>query len=164
MTPSRTPSTCPVERGRSLHCVGLPALLVALTFVAATIPAVKAAEEPCGPSRYGTEGCPYPPFGNSSSSDERPPAGPTADSILENQKQKNSKPRGNAVRPPGPVGGIKLNKGPIAAPGPVEGTALEKGPIEAPNPIERTEPYKGPIVEPEPPFATKRKTGPFTQD
>ncbi len=50
------------------------------------------AKAPCGPTQYGTEGCPYPPFGNAPGSGSPPPAGPTADSITENQKQKDSTP------------------------------------------------------------------------
>lgn len=70
-------------------------------------------EEPCGPSRYGTEGCPYPPFGSSSSSGEKPPAGPTADSIMENQRQKQSGTNSSGVlvpeqsKGPSPFGGGK---------------------------------------------------------
>jgi hypothetical protein len=45
---------------------------------------------PCGPGQYGTEGCPYPPFGNAPASGEKPPSEPTADSIMEKQKQKGS--------------------------------------------------------------------------
>jgi len=47
-------------------------------------------EPKCGPAQYGTEGCPYPPFGSAPDSGEKPPSGPTADSIMENQKQKGS--------------------------------------------------------------------------
>jgi hypothetical protein len=47
-------------------------------------------EAACGPGKYGTPGCPYPPFGNAPDAGKKQPSGPTADAIMEGKKEKGS--------------------------------------------------------------------------